>query len=270
MSSATGTDAVLRQFGGEVAARRVEALYLTPDIAHQREATLAQLALRSGERVLDVGCGPGLLAEGAAAAVGAAGKVCGVDLSATMVELARRRCAHLPWVEFEVADAVALPGPAERFDAVTCTQVLEYVPDVDRALDELRRVLRPGGRLALVDTDWESCVWASADSGRMRRMLAAWDSHCAHPQLPRVLGPMLARHGFRVEKVTGVAIVNAMDASNTYSEGMMAMIAEHAVRRESVEEFDARAWLDDLRGRISRGEAFFSLDRHLFLATRLP
>jgi hypothetical protein len=61
-----------------------------------------------------------------------------------------------------------------------------------------------------------------------------------------------------------------MDASNTYSEGMMAMIAEHAVRRESVEEFDARAWLDDLRGRISRGEAFFSLDRHLFLATRLP
>lgn len=265
-----GNDTVLQQFGAESTARRVEALYLTPDVAQQREATLAALALRPGERVLDVGCGPGLLAESAAAAVGTAGEVCGIDLSEPMVALARRRCAHLPWVAFEVADAVALPGAAERFDAVTCTQVLEYVADVDRALEELRRVLRPGGRLALVDTDWESCVWASADAGRMRRMLAAWDSHCAHPQLPRVLGPMLARHGFRVEKVAAVAIVNAMDASNTYSEGMMAMIAEHAVRRESVEEFDARAWLDDLRDRIRRGEAFFSLDRHLFLATRLP
>lgn len=266
----TGNDSVLQQFGAETQARRVEALYLTADVVRQREATLVHLALRAGERVLDVGCGPGLLAQSAAAAVGAGGEVCGVDLSASMVALARQRCAQLPWVAFDVADAVALPHPAERFDVVACTQVLEYVPDVDGALDELKRVLRPGGRLALVDTDWESCVWASADPARMRRMLAAWDSHCAHPQLPRVLGPMLARHGFRVEKVEALAIVNAMDATNTYSEGMMAMIADHAVRRESVEEFDARAWLDDLRGRIGRGETFFSLDRHLFLATRLP
>lgn len=266
----TSNDAVLRQFGAESQARRVEALYLTPDLVRQREATLERLALAAGERVLDVGCGPGLLAQSAAAVVGPQGEVFGVDLSANMVALAKRRCAHLPWTDFHVADAVALPCAAEHFDAVTCTQVLEYVPEVERALDELKRVLRPGGRLLLVDTDWESCVWASGDAARMRRMLAAWDSHCAQPQLPRVLGPMLARHGFRVEKVEAVAIVNMMDARNTYSEGMMALIAEHAVRSGSVEEFDARAWLDDLRTRADRGETFFSLDRHLFLATRQP
>jgi arsenite methyltransferase len=258
-----GNDSVLRQFGAESQARRVEALYLTPDVVRQREVTLERLALRPGERVLDVGCGPGLLAESAAAAVGARGEVFGVDLSASMVALAQCRCAHLPWAAFDVANAIALPCPAEHFDAVACTQVLEYVPEADRALDELKRLL-------LVDTDWESCVWASSDADRMRRMLDAWDSHCAHPRLPRVLGPMLARHGFRVEKVEAVAIVNAIDARNTYSEGMMALIAEHAVRCGSVEEFDARAWLDDLRARADQGETFFSLDRHLFFATRQP
>lgn len=263
-----GRDSVLQQFGAESQARRVEALYLTADVVRQREVTLGQLALRPGERLLDVGCGPGLLAEMAAAAVGPQGEVFGVDLSPSMVALARQRCALLPRVAFEVADAIALPCDGERFDAVTCIQVLEYVADADRALAELKRVLRPGGRLLLVDTDWESCVWASADPDRMRRMLAAWDTHCAHPQLPRVLGPMLARHGFQVEKVSAMALVNAMDATNTYSEGMMAIIAEHAVRSGSVEEFDAHAWLDDLRVRIGRGETFFSLDRHLFLATR--
>jgi hypothetical protein len=70
--------------------------------------------------------------------------------------------------------------------------------------------------------------------------------------------------------VEAVAIVNAIDARNTYSEGMMALIAEHAVRCGSVEEFDARAWLDDLRARADQGETFFSLDRHLFFATRQP
>lgn len=259
---------VAEQFDSDAQARRVEALYLTPDIVRQRDVTLARLAPRPGERVLDVGCGPGLLVERIAASVGERGEVRGVDLSATMIALARARCAGSDWVGFDPADATALPFEAGRFDAVVCTQVLEYVPDVGRALDELRRVLRPGGRALLVDTDWESCVWASSDDERMRRILAAWNRHCAHPHLPRALGPMLARQGFRIDAIETVAIVNALFDADTYSGGMMPIIAEFAVRRGGVEESDARAWLDDLTAIRTRGESFFSLDRHLFLASR--
>lgn len=260
--------AVAQQFGSDAQARRLEALYLTPDIVRQREVTLARLAARRGERILDVGCGPGLLVERIAANVGAQGEVRGVDLSENMVALARGRCAGSPWVGFEPADATALPFEDDRFDAVACTQVLEYVPDVGRALEELKRVLRPGGRALLIDTDWESCVWASGDDERMRQMLAAWNRHCAHPHLPRALGPMLASKGFRIDSIETVAIVNALFDADTYSGGMMPVIAEFVVRHGGVEESYARAWLDDLLALRNRGESFFSLDRYLFLASR--
>ncbi len=259
---------VAEQFDSDAQARRVEALYLTPDIVRQRDVTLARLAPRPGERVLDVGCGPGLLVECIAASVGERGEARGVDLSAAMVALARARCAGSPWVGFDPAEATSLPFEDGRFDAVVCTQVLEYVPDIARALEEFRRVLRSGGRVLLIDTDWESCVWASGDDERMRRILTAWNRHCPHPQLPRVLGPKLAKLGFRIDAIETVPIVNAMFDADNYSGGMMPIIAEFAVRHGGVEEFDARAWQDDLSARRTRGESFFSLDRHLFLATR--
>ncbi len=91
-------------------------------------------------------------------------------------------------MHLRVGDVAALPYADHSFDAAVCTQVYEYVPDIDRALAELYRVLKPGARAVIVDTDWESCVWHSSDQARMRRMIEAWDRHCPHPQLPRTLG----------------------------------------------------------------------------------
>jgi ubiquinone/menaquinone biosynthesis C-methylase UbiE len=92
--------------------------------------------------------------------VGTDGRVHGIDPSESMLASARRRDAP---VEFGTGDALALPFPDEHFDVAVCTQVYEYVEDIAAALVEARRVLRPGGRLLVLDTDWDSIVWHSSD-----------------------------------------------------------------------------------------------------------
>ncbi|GJM43180.1 MAG: hypothetical protein DHS20C21_00220 [Gemmatimonadota bacterium] len=161
------------------ATRRLLALYVTPDVVAQRAEFLGALGPARGERVLDVGAGPGFLAASIAEAVGDSGSVCGVDVSEPLLTIARSRSGDQPHTEFRYGDATQLPYPDEALDAVVSTQVLEYVPDVEAALAEIHRVLRVGGRVALLDTDWDSIVWHSSDHGRMTRVLTAWEDHAA-------------------------------------------------------------------------------------------
>jgi ubiquinone/menaquinone biosynthesis C-methylase UbiE len=124
---------------------------------------LEMAALQPGWRVLDVACGTGLVSFRAAAAVGERGAVIGTDISGEMVETARRGAAlrDLGNVSFERGDAEALPLSDGAFDAALCALGLMYVPDPVRALCEMRRLLRPGGRAAVAV--WgarRKCGWA--------------------------------------------------------------------------------------------------------------
>lgn len=107
------------------------------------------LALRPGERVLDVATGTGDLAFVEAAAVGPAGRVVGVDSCAPMLEVARGR--QHGTVDFQEGDAMDLRFPDASFDVVTIGFGLRNVADRVQALREFRRVLRPGGRLMVLD-----------------------------------------------------------------------------------------------------------------------
>jgi arsenite methyltransferase len=245
-------------------ARRVEALYLTPDVVAQRARILEALAVQAGERVADLGTGPGLLAKDIAQQAGPKGIVEGIDFSESMVALARRRCGTLPTVSLRIGNVDALPYDDASFDAAVCAQVYEYVPDTERALRELRRVLKPGGRAVIVDTDWESCVWHSSDGERMRRVIDCWNTHCPHPHLPRVLGRMLREAGLSVSAPVVIPLINARFEPDTYSAGAIEVIRSYA--RTHMEERTVDAWADDLRAVGARGEYFFSLNRYLFTA----
>jgi len=262
--STNPTSSVAEQFSGD-AARRLEAMYLTPDIVAQRAGVLDRLRLVPGERVLDIGSGPGLLAASMAEQVGAAGEVRGVDVSDTMVALAKSRCATFAWTGFDVADAKGLPFADGSFDVVVCTQVLEFVPDVTTAIAEIRRVLRPGGRSLVMDTDWESCVWASSDDARMRRMLDAWDAHCAHPRLPRQLCGLLDRAGLPIRRVGSLPLINLAWDPATYSHGIAHSIATFVRKSGLVAGPEVDAWLGEfgVLGQVPN-RYFFSLDRFIF------
>jgi arsenite methyltransferase len=254
---------IARQFD-DAGARRVEAVYQTPDVVEQRRRVLEQLALQPGERVVDLGCGPGLLTVEMADAVGPTGRVDGLDASPSMLALAAPRCGSYPWVHLHAGQVTALPVEEGVFDAAVSAQVYEFVADLPLALGELARVLRPGGRALIVDTDWESCVWHSSDDERMRRVLTCWNTHCPHPQLPRILAPQLRAAGLTVVSVGVIPIVNATYDPQTYSAGALEMIADYAGRH--LDPVTASAWAADLRALVARGEYFFSLNRYVFEA----
>lgn len=124
---------------------------LVPTIfAPWAEDLVALAAVGPGERVLDVACGTGVVARCAARRVGPAGQVVGLDLNVAMLGVARALPAAAGTaVEWREGNATAIPFPDGAFDVVLCQQGLQYFPDRAAGLREMRRVLAPGGRVAL-------------------------------------------------------------------------------------------------------------------------
>ena len=255
----------------EASARALEVIYMTPDVVAQRARVLDLLALVPGERVLDIGVGPGLLAHDLARLVGETGQVTGIDLSPDMVTVAGNRLRDMSQARIQVGEATQLDMPDASLDAVVSTQVFEYVTDVPRALSEVHRVLRPGGRVLILDTDWRSLVWHSSDQARMDRALACWDDHLHDPHLPARLGPMMRKAGFEMRRVEILPMLTPRYQPVSYAAGMLRSIFAF-VRRNAAQhglsDQEIQAWQDEQADLIARDEFFFSLNRFAFLATR--
>ena len=121
----------------------------------RRKATFEALNIAVGQQVLDVGCGGGHLLRDLALSVGTEGRVVGLDPSNQQIEAAKAHCQDLGNVAFSQDSATELSFADGEFDAIASIQVLEYIDNVDGALSEIRRVIKPGGRLAAVSVLWD-------------------------------------------------------------------------------------------------------------------
>lgn len=132
------------------AAERYEDRLVPALMAAWAPRTVEAAGVQPGDRVLDIACGTGIVARTAAARVGAAGQVVGLDLNPGMLSVARR---IEPEIEWRQGDAAELPFPDASFDRVLCQFGLMFFPDRPAALREMRRVLRPDGGLAIATWD---------------------------------------------------------------------------------------------------------------------
>lgn len=126
---------------------------------HIKQRTVQLLRLRLGDRVLDVGCGPGTDTISMAALVGEDGAVHGVDYDEIMVKKANDHAEMArvaAWTKHEVADALSLPFDSNSFDACRSERLFQHVTDAPRVLAEMVRVTKSGGRIAAADTDWST------------------------------------------------------------------------------------------------------------------
>jgi len=263
----SNTDSTLAQF--DVAgAERLEKIYLTPDVVQQREQIFQLLDVKPGMKALDIGCGPGLTSWALAQAVGGSGHVDAIDIAPPMLQLAARRCADAKQVAFHQADVLELPFADASFDVSLATQVYEYVADIDNALHELARVMKPDAQVLLVDTDWESCVWAYRDEARMRRMMQGWSQHIPHPQLPRTLIQRMQRAGFVDVQVHTIPLLNMNYSIDTFSGGMMGFIASFVSGLQDYGPQLVADWQADVSSMADAGGYFFSLNRYVFVARK--
>lgn len=252
----------------ESTARQLEVAYHARDVLRRRQLLRDAVGAAPGERIMDVGSGPGFYVAELLEQVGPHGSVVGLDNSSPMLALAAHRCVGHDNVAFHEADAASLPVEDASFDAVLSVQMLEYVADVPAALAEMHRALRAGGRLVLWDVDWATLSLRTTDPARTERILRSWDGHLAHPSLPQTLTAQLQAAGFDDVKLEGHAFATNEFAPDTYGGFLVPFIARFVAGRDGISEDEANAWQAEQRGLAQRSEFFFACIQFCFTATR--
>ncbi len=222
-------------------------------------ARYALLQLRPGDHVLDVGCGMGDDARELAALVGPQGQVVGIDCSEAMVAEARKRSeqSRLP-VAFAVGDAQTLDCPDNCFDACWAERVFQHLAEPPRALAEMVRVVKPGGRIVVFEPDHEMLAIDAADPATSRSIVVTLADGIRSGRIGRKLFGLFRAAGLRDVQVIPTPLVsNDLAVTN----GMLRLddAARAAVQRGLVTATAASEWTADLRERQSAGRFFACL-----------
>lgn len=259
------------KFSDPQVAAKNDVNYRAPEIVAQRAALMAMLSLSNGNKVLDIGCGTGFLLEQIAAAVGPAGRAEGVEPAAAMRSLADQKIGSVPNVRVQGGNANRVPFEDGHFDVVVLVQVLLYVEDVLGALIEAKRVLRPGGRLIILDTDWDSVVVNTKQREVRIRMQEAFESQFHNAHLPPQLPGLLRKAGVVLDETRTIQML-ASGAADSVADSWMAQWAleqmPNMASKAGVPAAEICAWIREQQLLIDTGSFFACVHRFVFLARK--
>jgi ubiquinone/menaquinone biosynthesis C-methylase UbiE len=221
-----------------------------------KPSILQGLRLQPGMRVLDLGCGTGADAFEIADLVSPGGSVTGVDSSESLIGEAVRRVASrgLP-VTFQVGDARALQFPNDYFDAVRTERMLMHLPDPSRALAEMARVLRPGGRMVVLDFDWENQFCDSPYKDTTRKIALSFCDGMKNGWIGRCLPRLFHEVGLTDVSVSLHAITVTYDFLQLLLGGHVA----RAVANGILSEAEADLWWTDLARANAEGRFLYGM-----------
>lgn len=252
-------------------AARLEHRAKAPDEVAARETYLGLLDIVAGDHVLDVGCGSGAVTREIARRVGTRGRAVGLDPSPALLavarELAREAGLH-DRAEFREGSVLQLPFPDRSFDAVVCATVLSHVPGGEAAVPELRRVLKPRGRLGVFDLDTDMTAFTHPDRALTRRIVAAASDEMA-------VDGWLARRLPRLFQDAGIVDVQARGFFPIETDGhsfyatMADRCVDAAVKAGAITESERSAWLGGLHDQVARGPIIAGR-LHIFVWGRKP
>jgi ubiquinone/menaquinone biosynthesis C-methylase UbiE len=235
------------------------------DQAAARAAYLDLLGVGPGSRVLEVGCGGGAVTRDVARRVAPNGLVVGLDPSPAFLRFARElveRDGLEGFVDLREGDGRALPFGQAEFDVVLAVTALAHVPDGERAIPEMARVARPGGRVGIFDLDGDSAIISHPDRALTRRIVAASsDDRLVNGWLGRELPGRLSDAGLRDVQI------RAFTPLERDPDGFYARVAElrarGAVEVGAISAEEEERWLEALRA-VREAGRFVGGQTHLF------
>jgi ubiquinone/menaquinone biosynthesis C-methylase UbiE len=214
--------------------------------------------------VLDIGCGFGLESERLARLVAPGQPVAGIDESAHFIEVAKKRAAEQGLhIDYRAGLAEKLPWADASFDHVRAERLLIYLTDVGRALSEMKRVLKPGGAIAIIEPDFGTTTVNVSDRALVRRVMAhEADTAVKQSWLPGQLTGMLTGLGLRDVAVHTRVAIFPQDLGAEY----FSSTAENAQKDGAISQAERAAWDTEIAQLQKSGALFGTVDYFLFTA----
>jgi ubiquinone/menaquinone biosynthesis C-methylase UbiE len=265
---ASGFQSVDRASDFEMFAKCLTLIDSLPFFADCKRESYDLLPTRPGAAILEVGCGLGDDAAALAARVAPGGSVVAIDGSQAMVDAARRRHRDIAGLSFEVADAAQLPYEEGHFDGCRIDRVLQHIADPGAAVNDMVRVLRPGGALVAFDSDWETLTIDSRDRRLTRTVLNAWCDRFPSGWIGRRLRALFLDAGLDDVETDPRTLVcddlGVADQVFSFSATADGLVSAGAMSRD-----DADRWWNELRSADAAGRFFASYTGFLVSGTRV-